>query len=143
VGRVVGRGVAPRGGLTTRSFFRFRPLPPDVPFDPLEEGGEDESPWDLGSDLGGNPESDLPGVPEAPSPDTDESDVDPELLATFWRSVLLANVALGGVAVGPMLVYFEGMWVVGSAAVVVGVLAALRVRQHRRAVERMGDERNA
>jgi hypothetical protein len=110
-----------------------------VPFDPLEEGA-DEQPFGRQEP---DPERDLPNVPEAPTPDTDESDVDPELLEAFWRSVLLANVALGGVTVGPMLVYFEGMWAAGSAAVVVGVLAALRVHQHRRAVERVGAGRNA
>ncbi|WP_299332007.1 DUF7322 domain-containing protein [Haloplanus sp.] len=97
-----------------------------MPSDPWPEEPkqpEPESRW-------GNPEDDLPRVP---TPDTDETDVDPEVLETFWRSVLLANVAVLGVALGPMLVYFRGQWRFGLAAVAVGAIAGLRVYQHYRA----------
>ena len=78
----------------------------------------------------GSPERDLPRVPAAPeAPSTaPESDVDPELLSTWWHSVLLANVALGGVAVGLMLVGFRRMWLVGGGAVALGLLPGLRLR---------------
>jgi hypothetical protein len=97
---------------------------PDEPDQPEPEP-EPESRW-------ANPEDDLPRIP---TPDTDETDVDPEILETFWRSVLLANVAVFGFALGPMLVYFRGQWLLGLAAVAVGAITGLRVYQHYRAFE--------
>ncbi|WP_435069383.1 DUF7322 domain-containing protein [Haloplanus sp. C73] len=88
----------------------------------------------------GDPEHDLP--PQAPS--IDEADVDDEIRMTFWRSVLLANVALFALTVGPMLAYFRGRWTVGAVAVALGVVMVLRIYQHYRAFERRhDDERNA
>ncbi|MFB6304888.1 MAG: hypothetical protein ABEH47_06965 [Haloferacaceae archaeon] len=87
----------------------------------------------------GSPEEDLPNVPTAPSPDVDESDVDPELLGLWWRSVALANVALGGVAVGLMVIGFRGMWVPGLAGVGLGLLAAFRLYQYYRTFEERDD----
>ncbi|MFB6080219.1 MAG: hypothetical protein ABEJ81_04400 [Haloferacaceae archaeon] len=84
----------------------------------------------------GSPEEDLPNVPSAPSPGVDEADVDPELLGLWWRSVALANVALGGVAVGLMVIGFRRMWVPGLAAVALGLLAGFRLHQHYRAFRR-------
>jgi hypothetical protein len=78
----------------------------------------------------GNPEEDLVNVPEAPKPSIDESEIDPELSSFWWRTVVLANIALGGVTIGPMVVFFEGMWLVGTVVFVVGVLAFVRVYQH-------------
>jgi len=79
-------------------------------------------------DRWGNPEEDLVSVPEAPR--FDDSDVDPELSAFWWRTVVLANVALGGVTIGPMVIFFERMWLVGGVASLVGALAFVRVYQH-------------
>jgi hypothetical protein len=107
---------------------------PDEPEEP-----NPESEW-------GNPERDLPRVP---TPSVDEEDVDPEILETFWRSVVLANVALFGLALGPMLVYFRGQWLWGAAAVALGAVTGVRVYHHYRAFQRRhvdGDgtsERNA
>jgi hypothetical protein len=107
---------------------------PDEPEEP-----NPESEW-------GNPERDLPRVP---TPSVDEADVDPEILETFWRSVVLANVALFGLALGPMLVYFRGQWLWGAAAVALGAVTGVRVYHHYRAFQRRhvdGDgtsERNA
>jgi hypothetical protein len=94
---------------------------PDEPEEPNPESG-----W-------GDPEQDLPRVP---TPDTDESDVDPEILETFWRSVVLANISLFGLALGPMLVYFRGQWLWGGAAVALGPVTGLRVYHHYRPFER-------
>lgn len=93
-------------------------------------------------DRWGSPEDDLVDVPTAPSPDVDEEDVDPELLALWWRSVVLANVALGGVAVGLMVIGFRGMWRLGLAGIAFGLLAGFRLYQHYRAFERrkQGDD---
>jgi hypothetical protein len=89
---------------------------PDEPDEPKPE------------DRWGNPEEDLVSVPEAPR--FDDSDVDPELSAFWWRTVVLANVALGGVTIGPMVIFFERMWLVGGVAFLVGALAFVRVYQH-------------
>jgi len=103
-------------------------------FDPWPDEPEEPNPesrW-------GDPERDLPRVPK---PAVEEQDVDPEILETFWRSVVLANVALFGLALGPMLVYFRGQWLWGGAAIVLGALAGLRVYHHYRAFERRhGDD---
>lgn len=108
-----------------------------MPIDPFTDdpdGSKPEARWD---DPGSN-------VPQVGSSDGDGPDVDPEVATTFWRSVLLANVALFAVAVGPMLVYFRGRWTVGVAAVVIGAITGLRVYQHYRAfAEDRDDERNA
>lgn len=98
-------------------------------FDPWPDEPEEPTPesrW-------GDPERDLPRVPK---PAVEEQDVDPEILETFWRSVVLANVALFGLALGPMLVYFRGQWLWGGVAIVLGALAGLRVYHHYRAFER-------
>ena len=80
----------------------------------------------------GSPEHDLPSVPATPeSPATtpeSDADADPELLSAWWYSVVLANVAFGGVSVGLVLVGFRRMWLAGGAAVVLGLLAGLRLR---------------
>lgn len=89
------------------------------PDEPDEENPEDR--W-------GNPEEDLVSVPEAPT--FDDSDVDPELSAFWWRTVVLANVALGGVTIGPMVIFFERMWLVGGVCFLIGALAFVRVYQH-------------
>jgi len=102
-------------------------------FDPWPDEPEETNPesrW-------GDPERDLPRIPE---PAVAEKDVDPEILETFWRSVVLANVALFGLSLGPMLVYFRGWWLWGGAAIAVGALAGLRVYQHYRAFERRHGE---
>ncbi|WP_181861595.1 DUF7322 domain-containing protein [Haloplanus salinus] len=103
-------------------------------FDPWPDEPEETNPesrW-------GDPERDLPRIPE---PAVAEKDVDPEILETFWRSVVLANVALFGLSLGPMLVYFRGWWLWGGGAVALGALAGHRVYQHYRAFERRhGDD---
>jgi hypothetical protein len=88
-------------------------------FDPWPDEPDESSPetrW-------GNPERDLPRIPEV---STDESDVDPHTLETFWVSVIFANAALFGVSLGAMLWYFRGQALLGGALVLVGVLAGLR-----------------
>lgn len=102
---------------------------PDEPDDPGLDEPDPEERW-------GSPEEDLPRVPSAPTPDVEETDVDPELLTTWWRSVALANLALGAVAIGLMLIVFRGRWLVGGGAVVLGLLAGGRLYQHYRAFER-------
>ncbi|MFC6988160.1 hypothetical protein ACFQJD_04505 [Haloplanus sp. GCM10025708] len=92
----------------------------------------------------GDPERDLVRVPRTPEPTTDEADADAELREAFWFSVVLANVAVAGLALGLMLVYFRGMWIAGGVAVAVGAFALFRVAQHVRAFrERRADGQTA
>jgi hypothetical protein len=77
----------------------------------------------------GSPELDLPRVPTVDVPEStpgDDTAVDPEIQRTFWTAVVLANVAVFGVTVGPMLVYFRGRWLVGLGLVGVGLVALAR-----------------
>ena len=94
---------------------------PDEPDEP-----DPESRW-------GDPEADLVSVPsvegpEPPDPGSEGAgiEVDGEVARLFWVAVVYANVALGGVSIGLLLVGFRGQVVVGGAAVGVGVLACYR-----------------
>jgi hypothetical protein len=58
-----------------------------------------------------DPDSLGPSVPEAPSPPNPSGKgASSEVAGLFWVLVLVFNVALLGLALGPMLAYFEG-WV--------------------------------
>jgi hypothetical protein len=100
------------------------------PDEPQEENPE--SRW-------GNPEDELVKVPSVDVPNAEMGanvEADPELAKTFWVSVFFANVALGGISLGLMLLYFRGMWIVGGGAFLVGVFALVRVYTFYRAFER-------
>jgi hypothetical protein len=89
----------------------------------------------------GNPEEDLPNVPEVEVPTVenpadrlpDPSDVDREVRRAFWTAVVWMDVAIAGVTLGPLFVLFGGDPLIGAAAFVVGVLAAFRTYQTYRA----------
>ena len=105
------------------------------PDEPEEENPE--SRW-------GDPERDLPSVPEVAMPDSEETSADPELVRLFWASVVAANVALLGLALGPMLVFFRNDWGLGAASVAVGAFALYRTYTYYRRVRARrsaGDER--
>ena len=91
---------------------------PDEPDEP-----DPESRW-------GDPENDLVSIPSVEGPAVaepgDEIEVDSEVAKFFWVSVVYANVALGGVSIGLLLVWFRGQWTVGGGAVVVGCFALYR-----------------
>jgi hypothetical protein len=120
-----------------------RSLSESVPSDPW---GDDDA-WDddaekapaelRAEDLGPDP----PTAPTAPTPDVDPSDVDPEVRGLFWRSVLMANVAVFCLAFAPMLVGFRGEWRTGLVLVLIGAVAGLRVYHHYRTFRRRsGDD---
>ncbi|WP_313691113.1 DUF7322 domain-containing protein [Halorarum halobium] len=67
---------------------------------------------------------------------TDPADVDADVLTAFWTAVLYANVALFGVSFGLMLIGFRAQWRWGGAAILVGLLAGVRVYQTHRAFKR-------
>ncbi len=53
------------------------------------------------------------------------ADVPDGLFRAFWASVLLLNVALAGLSIGAMLVYFQGDYETGTLALLVGGVAAV------------------
>ncbi|WP_372910021.1 hypothetical protein [Salinigranum sp.] len=85
----------------------------------------------------GNPERDLPRVPEV---STGETDVDPDVFKAFWTSVIFANVALFGVSLGAMLWFFRGQALLGGILLFAGVLAGLRTYASYRAFENRDPE---
>lgn len=89
----------------------------------------------------GDPERDLPSVPEVEVPTVrnpaddlpDPSEVDDEIKNAFWTALLWTNVAGAGLILGPLYVLLQGGTILGSIATVVGALAAFRVYQTVRA----------
>ena len=115
---------------------------PDEPDEP-----DPESRW-------GDPETDLVSVPSVETPNLDSGaegagvEVDAEVARLFWAAVVYANIALGGVSIGLLLVWFRGQVTVGGAAVAVGLFALYRTydlyRTHQeRAVEGDGSGEDA
>jgi uncharacterized membrane protein YraQ (UPF0718 family) len=71
-----------------------------------------------------DPNSLGPDIPKAPSaPNLAERDVPSDVANAFWAAVLLANAALLGLSLGPMLWYFEGMAQLGGGIFLVGLVA--------------------
>ena len=68
-----------------------------------------------------DPSSLGPEVPEAPSPPDGTGDSD--VAALFWKLVVVFNVALLALSVGPMLAYFEGQVEFGLQVFLVGVIS--------------------
>ncbi|MFB6087041.1 MAG: hypothetical protein ABEJ85_00855 [Haloarculaceae archaeon] len=86
-----------------------------------DEGGDAEERF-------GDPESDLPTVPEAPTVrDYSQVDADGDTTASFWTAVVYANVALFLVVVGPALALVQGWTTVGAVLFVLGLLGFVRV----------------
>lgn len=91
---------------------------------PLEE---DEERWpDEPTEF--DPDSLGPDPPD-PTPDPEETltgdaDVPDELFRAFWASVLFLNVAMAALAIGLMLIYFQGDYGNGLPALLVGGVAA-------------------
>ena len=95
------------------------------------------------TDQFGDPERDLVSTPSVrnpadslPSPD----EVDTEIRQTFWRAVLLTNVALAGTVLGPVYAVVQGDLRVGGAVTAAGVVASVRVYQTVRAFHRRHDD---
>lgn len=88
----------------------------------LQDAGNDEAaPWPDEPDEF-DPESLGPGAPEPPTL-SEDTETDDETIQAFWGAVILANVGLFAVSIGPMLAYFEGETTLGAALFVVGAVA--------------------
>ncbi|WP_042663524.1 hypothetical protein [Haloferax sp. ATB1] len=113
--------------------------------DPEKRWGDPEARWGDPEARWGNPEKELPTIPRVripgedadgdsddPEGDGDDApefspDVNPEVARLFWASVVLANVGLAGVTVGPMLVYFRGDTLLGGGLFLFGAVVLVRV----------------
>ena len=88
-----------------------------------------------------DPSSLGPDVPEAPSPPDGAADT--EVAALFWKLVVVFNIALLALSVGPMLAYFEGQVEFGLRVFLFGVIAfaygTFRYVQFRRERDESGD----
>lgn len=101
----------------------------------------DDGTVDWRDDPDPDPPSLGPGAPEVDVPAVETSDsllggADSELARTFWRLVVVIDVGLLAVALGPMFVYFEGDWGRGMAlfgfGVAVLVYGVIRYRRYHR-----------
>jgi len=68
-----------------------------------------------------DPSSLGPDIPEAPSPPQGAANSD--VTSLFWKLVVVFNIALLGLSVGPMLAYFDGRVDLGIRVTLVGALA--------------------
>lgn len=88
---------------------------------------EEFDPNSLGPDAPSVPDPDHPGedlAPDVPTAsDLDPSAVDPATARMFWWLVVVFNVALFGLSVGPMIGFFRGNWDLALQVFLVGVLA--------------------
>ena len=57
-----------------------------------------------------------------PSVDTDESDAPKTVVRTFWAVVIVVNVAVFFVALGPMLIFFLGEYRYGLVLIAAGIV---------------------
>ncbi|WP_277553575.1 DUF7322 domain-containing protein [Halobaculum limi] len=89
------------------------------------------------------PRVNIPTVNDPSDSLPDPSTVDPHISRSFMTAVLYANVAVLGVSLGAMLIGFRGQWNWGGFAIVVGLLAGVRVYQTYRAFEQWREERDA
>jgi len=97
---------------------------PEIPEAPSHSGPDPEQigpeiPTAPGSDT--DPEDLGPPIPEAP--ELDPSDADTEVVGLFWKLVIVFNVALLGVSLGPMIGFFRGNWDLGLQVFAVGAIA--------------------
>jgi len=84
-------------------------------------------------------DEDLPG-PGAPSP-PDPDQADRAVRGLFWVLVLVLNVAVAALAIGPMMIAFQGWWDLGLQVTLVGVLAmAYGLFRYHRFRERRDDD---
>ncbi|WP_290819477.1 CAAX protease family protein [Halovivax sp.] len=97
----------------------------DFDFEPSPHEPEE---WDPEAEFR-DPDSDWPTIPTV---STSEEDAPREVARTFWTVVIVVNVAVLFVSLGPMLIYFWGDWRSGLTLVAGGVvLFGLAYRRYR------------
>lgn len=91
-----------------------------------------------------DPSSLGPDIPEAPEPP--DGAANSEVTSLFWKLVVVFNIALLALSVGPMLAYFEGRVELGLRVTLVGAVTfSYGVIRYRRFVKQrdsddVGDE---
>ena len=77
--------------------------------------------------LGGESNESKEIIPTIEAPSTTIPDGKPaqEVETLFWRLVILANIALFGVAVGVMFLLFEAAFQIGGLLIAIGAIAGL------------------
>lgn len=79
--------------------------------------------------------------PDVPSVSSVEDDLDTGVARLFWFLVVVFNVAILALALGPMLVYFRGQWDLGLRIFFAGVVVfAYGVFRYYRYQLNMADE---
>jgi len=85
---------------------------------------EPETGWPDEPDQGWPDEPDAQDLgPDVPSPPPRGSADNPEAVQLFWKLVLVFNVALLALAIGPMFIVFQDQWDLGLQIFFVGALA--------------------
>ena len=103
-------------------------LDDDFDFD-LEPSEHEPDEWDPEAEFR-DPDSDSITIPEVSTP---ASEVPKEVARPFWTIVLVLNVAIFFVSLGPMLLYFRGDVEIGLSLIAAGlVLFAMAYRRYRR-----------
>lgn len=95
--------------------------------DPEERWGTPEG--DDAESKFGDPEAELSTAPETtetPGEELASVEVDSRTTRYFWGAVALANIAVGAVSIGLMLIGFRGNWELGGGLVLIGLLAGAR-----------------
>lgn len=104
-----------------------------MPLDDLDDFEFERSPhepeeWDPEAEFRDS-DSEWPTIPDV---STEEADAPTDVVRTFWIVVVVVNVAVLFVALGPMLIYFWGDWRSGLLLIVGGlVLFGLAYRRTR------------
>lgn len=115
---------------------------PDEPdeFDPEDRWGDPEADPEA---RWGDPETELVEritIPEPAEPELSAAAVDSAVSGPFWASVVLVNLAVFALSLGPMLIFFRGEWLIGLGLVAGGTLALGRTyhlyRQFKRSADR-------
>ena len=95
-----------------------------IPFEEDEDAWPDE-PKEFDPDsLGPDPPTSPNAAPSSGESLRASESVPDGLFRAFWASVLLANVALGAISIGAMLIYFQGDYEAGTLALLIGSVAA-------------------
>ena len=106
-------------------------LDDDFDFEPSKHEPEE---WDPEADFR-DPNSDSITIPEVSTP---ASEVPKEVARPFWTIVLVLNVAILFVSLGPMLWYFRGDVEIGLSLIAGGLaLFAMAYRRYRRFEQRL------
>lgn len=81
---------------------------------------------------------------EPPDPTPDADDVHPRIKFHFWRVLLVFNVAILGLSLGPILVFLDGNRSLGVPLFVGGVVlfayGVVRFRQAKAEIDELADE---